>query len=64
MRVTDYLIPKVMIDITDSLANRRGTDMPDMERFSDIRTYIVDDDSFLSLSFLRMQESMALIIGT
>ena len=50
MRVTDDVISEVTIDIADDLTDGWCTNMSYMERFSDIRTDIVDDDGFLLAS--------------
>ena len=48
MWIPDDSIPEVTIDIAYDLPDRWSTDMPDMKRFPDICTDIVDDDGFKS----------------
>ncbi len=45
--ISDDIVAKVTINIAYHLSDRRSTDVTDVERFSYIGTYVVDDDGWV-----------------
>ena len=53
MRISDDAISEEAVDVTESLSDRWSTEMSYVERFSDIRTDIVDENGFSILTMRR-----------
>mgnify|MGYP003582201277 CR=1 FL=1 len=53
MRISDDSISEEAVDVTESLSDRWSTEMSYVERFSDIRTDIVDENGFSILTMRR-----------